>query len=700
MRTPIRTLCAALPALFFIGCVTTDGDDAAPPSSAAPKAPVCAVEAEEVQHDGRLVGLTLFDGKVLVNGNISGSAKYIFENCPVEEGIAYETRPGANSMLVKWVFPKAVELRVQIDFGFGFPKGTKVRLSSPTDTSVAAVVDAPDGKWYFLTELSTPYSRPSFFAEGVIRPWSGNCCEIVGEAPVGYSHECFYGVDGDDIQAKIAVSRTSLDDARRTLDATQPGFLPRKRPVIWQFDESTFPTRAPMKGDRKAPSLKFIQRTMKKLADSTPEKPATVRVLFYGQSIVWQFWSRLMMQDLQAKYPSVKFVWRNLAIGGYEAGILRDCFEREVCPFYPDLLFFHVYGNMGCYEDMVRTAREKTTAEIVLWTSHVNDSKADLVKLLAERDDRSRAILDIAARHSCHVIDLNKKWCELLLEKGWPVKELLADGIHLNGLGNLYYKDFIEEELIRTSGAGDAKATGGEAFFPVRDKKHVRILDDGALEFAFEGNRVAAVSDGSADAGLDAEILLDGKPLASMPELWAPTRPTPVYRWQPGLNKFSFGKTPPVAEDWTLTFLPAHDGDPTNAVVHPLNVPGDSIPACFSKFVPRRFKVTGSVTGDDGEGITTENFVSKSGRLEIPIRSWQNLTWGGSEAVKTGATSLWSVHPLFTDRLTPSPAGAETLLLQGCANGEHTLTIKLPKGANCGLAGFRVWKPAAAQARP
>ena len=66
---------------------------------------------------------------------------------------------------------------------------------------------------------------------------------------------------------------------------------------------------------------------------------------------------------------------------------------------------------------MVRTAREKTTAEIVLWTSHVNDSKADLVKLLAERDDRSRAILDIAARYSCHVVDLNKKWCELLLEK-------------------------------------------------------------------------------------------------------------------------------------------------------------------------------------------------------------------------------------------------------------------------------------------
>ena len=74
---------------------------------------------QEVKHDGKLVGLSLFDGKVLANGNISGSATYILENCPVEDGIKYETREGANSLLVKWVFPKAIELRVQIDFGYG-----------------------------------------------------------------------------------------------------------------------------------------------------------------------------------------------------------------------------------------------------------------------------------------------------------------------------------------------------------------------------------------------------------------------------------------------------------------------------------------------------------------------------------------------------------------------------------------------------
>ena len=306
MKTKIVSIFASLACLAAIGAV------------------------QEVKHDGKLVGLSLFDGKVLVNGNISGSAKYVLENCPVEDGIKYETRAGANSALVKWIFPKAIELRVQIDFGYGFPKGTKVRMYSPTDGIIGAEVDAPDGKWYFLTEMSTPYSRPSFFADGVIRTWTGNCSELVGSAPVGYSHECFYGVDGDDIQLKTAFSRKSPEDAKRLLAAEQPGFLSRKRDVIWQFDESKLPEREPMKGNASAPSLKYIQRTLKKLEESTAEKPAKVRVLFYGQSIVWQFWSRLLMRDLMARYPTAEFTWKNLAIGGFEADKLRDQFKRDV----------------------------------------------------------------------------------------------------------------------------------------------------------------------------------------------------------------------------------------------------------------------------------------------------------------------------------------------------------------------------------
>ena len=687
-------LAAALAAVAtFVGCISANGEGAAPAADVPAPAPATVGGVGEVKDGGKLVGLSLFDGKVLANGNISGSAKYVLENCPVEDGITYETRGGANSMLVKWVFPKAVELRVQIDYGFGFPKGSKVRLYSPTDTIVAAEVEAPDGKWYFLTEMSTPYSRPSFFTDGVIHPWTGNCSELVGTAPAGYSHECFYGVEGDDIQAKIAVSRKSVADAAAILAAEQPGFLPKKRSVIWQFDETTFPKRAPMKGDKKAPSLKYIQRTMKKMEDSTAKDPANVRVLFYGQSIVWQFWSRLLMQDLQARYPTVNFVWKNLAIGGFEADKLRDSFRREVCGFYPDLLFFHDYGDVRLYADMVKWAREDTAAEIILWTSHLASYDKEPEELLQKRDARSLGILETAAKYHCHIIDLNDKWCRHLVKNGLQKKVYLADGIHLNGPGQMQYKDYIEEELIRLKGSkGDEEATGSERFIPIADKS-ISTASDGSLEFAFYGNRVVAVSDGTADEALNAEIRLDGKPLATMPELWTATRPSPLIMWFPGLQAFGPGPKPPVEEDWTLEILPPGKGDPTNEVPHAVGELGRN-----SNLVPFRFKVHGSVSGEDGEGFSTEPFVSKSGRLSIPVRAWALWPHWKSSRPQVGAKTFWSVHPLFADHLKATPAGTETLILQGCAKGPHKLTIKLPKGARSGLKGFKVWNPAAVTA--
>ncbi len=684
----LNVLAAGFALAVLVGCASSGGGDSASVAAIPAPAPATSGGVGEVRDGGKLVGLSLFDGKVLVNGNISGSAKYVLENCPVGDGITYETRGGANSMLVKWVFPKAVELRVQIDYGYGFPKGAKVRLYSPTDTTVAAEVEAPDGKWYFLTEMSTPYSRPSFFADGVIRPWTGNCGELVGAAPAGYSHECFYGVDGDDIQAKVAVSRKSIADAAAILAAEQPGFLPKKRPVIWQFDETAFPKREPMKGNAKAPSLKYIQRTMKKMADSTAKDPATVRILFYGQSIVWQFWSRLLIQDLHAKYPTVNFVWKNLAIGGFEADKLRDSFRREVCGFYPDLLFFHDYGDVGYYADMVKWAREETAAEIVLWTSHLASYDKEPGELLQKRDARALAILETAAKYRCHIIDLNDKWCRHLVKNNLPKKTYLADGIHLNGAGQMQYKDYIEEELIRIKGSkGDEAETGSECFYPI-DAPEVSRAADGTLTFSFDGNRVVAVSDGTADEKLKADIRLDGKPLATMPELWTATRPSPLIMWFPGLHAFGPGPKPPVEEDWTLEILPPRKGDPTNEVPHAVGELKRN-----SNFVPFRFKVTGSVSGEDGEGISTEPFVSKSGRLSIPVRAWALWPhWKGSRP-QAGAKTFWSVHPLFTDHLAPTPSGTETLILQGCANGPHKLTIKLSKGAKSGIKGFKVWTP-------
>ena len=59
-----------------------------------------------------------------------------------------------------------------------------------------------------------------------------------------------------------------------------------------------------------------IQRTMKALAESTPERPAAVRIAFYGQSIVAQGWTDLVVSNLQSRFPSARLTVEKRAIGG------------------------------------------------------------------------------------------------------------------------------------------------------------------------------------------------------------------------------------------------------------------------------------------------------------------------------------------------------------------------------------------------
>ena len=161
-------------------------------------------------------------------------------------------------------------------------------------------------------------------------------------------------------------------------------------------------------GEPANPSVLNVQRTMKMLEESTAENPVTVRVLFYGQSITAQGWTKILMANLTNRYPTVNFVCENRAIGGYESSLLIRTAESDLYPFYPDILFFHVYGPFDKYEEIVRRVRERTTAEIVLWTSHLK-RKENPVEMLRSRDGRSVRILEIAEKYGCLAVDLNRK---------------------------------------------------------------------------------------------------------------------------------------------------------------------------------------------------------------------------------------------------------------------------------------------------
>jgi hypothetical protein len=159
-------------------------------------------------------------------------------------------------------------------------------------------------------------------------------------------------------------------------------------------------------------------------------------------------------------------------------------------------------------------------------------------------------------------------------------------------------------------------------------------------------------------------------------ELWAISRPSvgPAGIWMPAINNIAFEKAP-VEEAWTLTCLP--DSTPDGKKIH--------------------FKVVGSVTGDDGEGLSTERFVSRSQRVIIEPADWR-VAWTlgyKKAALPEGFKVTWKAYPLFARAYEPTPAGARTLLLQGCSNQAHTLTL-IPEGGALGISAFVVHAPAKA----
>ena len=418
------------------------------------------------------------------------------------------------------------------------------------------------------------------------------------------------------------------------------------------------------------PTADRVSRVFDRMRRSTAESPATVRILFYGQSITAQNWGmKYVVPELKRRYPTVRFVAENRAIGGYESPVLIRKAEADLYPFYPDLLFFHVYGPVEKYAEIVKRVRARTTADIVLWTSHLDKKEgrdaAAIRQLLKQPDARSLAIRKTADKYGCMFVDLRSKWCRMLLDRNICSGEMLVDSIHLKGTSLRPYADMIIEDLPFDGALVENRAAG-----------EIREVAP-SLKLSFDGNRVSAVSSGEVGAAYD--VFLDGKPVESLGDMWTFTRTTPGVTntvW-PMLSMVCRSVPSCQREKWTLTFL---DG---------FNSSGTVIP----------YRVVGSVTGPDGVGCNTNDFQSSSGKVVIPAASWPSFggQWGRWNYLKqrpyAGLSVEWENVPMFESPYVPGEKGVETVLVQGCANGPHALELKPRKRGRLGISRFRICQP-------
>jgi hypothetical protein len=415
-----------------------------------------------------------------------------------------------------------------------------------------------------------------------------------------------------------------------------------------------------------------IQRTMTLLATSTPARRNRVRILFYGQSITEQDWSKRVADDLRRRFPHADLEIENRAIGGFASQLLIRPAEHDLYPFYPDLVIFHVYGANDKYEEIIRNIRARTTAEVLMQKDHVAaagvtdkpDEKADK-GLWWDWTMNHQFLPDIAKKYGCGLVDVRAGWLDYLQANDLKPQALLKDGVHLNDHGNFLMAELVKRYLV--SRPDLPKGDWQNLVRTVVVGKDV-TWKNGRLTVPFEGNRVDVIT----APGTAARVLIDGKAPSALPGLYRITRPQP-NPWSPlALVRVDHDK-PLIAENWTLKIT--------------------SVNADSSRWT---FDVSGSVTGADGSGASDAPFVSQSGRVKIePASFFRNP----NAAIPNGYQITWQVLPTFTDTITPpkaQEAGRDypITVAQGLTNGPHTLEIIAGRnGGSAPVQAVRVYRP-------
>ena len=266
-----------------------------------------------------------------------------------------------------------------------------------------------------------------------------------------------------------------------------------------------------------------IQRTMTLLATSTPERRNRVRILFYGQSVTAGPWTQALADTLRQRYPHADLQIENRAIGGYEAPSLIKTADYDLYPFYPDLLIFHVWGGVksGEQEEIIRRVRQRTTAEVLLWTTHFRfnpklpkETPLDDPGVIGQTsaDEETCALYrELAVKYGLELAEVREALRVYLREHGLYPKDTLSDSVHPNALGNFLLRKLVEPYLRYDPKFPREPWQNLVTDLPLSDPR-VERRADGGFKLSFTGNRVDLLAAPTAEPKPGtARVLVDGQ---------------------------------------------------------------------------------------------------------------------------------------------------------------------------------------------
>ena len=261
-----------------------------------------------------------------------------------------------------------------------------------------------------------------------------------------------------------------------------------------------------------------------------------------------------------------------------------------------------------------------------------------------------------ASKYGACRADVHELWKAYLKANNLKASDLLRDGVHLNAQG-----EWLMSELLKAYLAPLAPKAGYDPLNEPRVHTVPITMQAGQSSFKteFVGGRVDLIFRPNVPGKV--VVLVDGKPPSAIAELYSFTRVSafPMSDW-PILLKVS-ASSPLVAEEWSLKI---DQSSPDAKVCH--------------------FALAGSVTGQDGDGYSTNRFVSRSGRVVIEPDDW-NIAYSVKvfkRPLPEPFTATWRAILGGADSAspTPGPAGVEdcATVAQGLPLGRHTLELRGP----------------------
>jgi hypothetical protein len=384
--------------------------------------------------------------------------------------------------------------------------------------------------------------------------------------------------------------------------------------------------------------------------------------------------------------------------------------RHVVTPEQPDLVLLYGIGAEEDLENIFRTLRQHTTADIIVASVHW---KADDVRHWGVDEDATNfgnipKMRELCARYGVEFVENRKEWAAYLRQQGMkievdPQHGLLRDAVHQSDYGALVINENIARHFARPA-AFAYEASQRERRLPAVSAGHdaaghERLLPQGSgwqrqgavlrssrkgdrLAVHFTGNRIDLVGIRSETGGA-ATIIIDGKPADTIPCFYTTymlcgaknARPKSGSVMDSGPHGVSLG-THVIPQEWTVRML----DDAGN------------------------YELNGSVTGPDGRGNAVKPFTSKSGQLIIPPELWRHGAgcvpflhpWDGHIVNKAGDTFAFSVYRCSVGSVSFRGADENRFrvsLARNLPNSGHILELVASGDGDICIEAFEIYEP-------